>query len=1165
MSPLALFTMSPQSTIYDRRSVRPAFELSRTLPSIPVPIETHLEMAIHTADSLKKPSFGRSRRPNVTGFLPLPPISASPVCTPTTTTSSREFFCSESDCSDSQSVWLSNDSYTTAPGTPSELSPSFRASPKWISTPHTPAIELLKRSISCATKSSHPSVFPISSSFPAYMPPPASDHFIQRRNSVPVIATCARSSLDPYSFVGRRETRTVETMTAGSLTGSLTPTSILPEDLTCLSVGPRPPFDGIPDMDCEHEFLSSRTRRTVSALTLKPLIDPDMKRQKCKDDIRRYHALMELLSTEVAYMQDLRILVSIYLRQLPTLTLRRTLSNSSTFGLNSSFSALSRANSSANINNGATGYSSYVQPLTSFTLKEREKPPARRIFKNTEIDVLTRNADELLQFHEQFVEELRMALLPSGLRMELASEYSADELPEANSESLDAGIAIVSTKFATEASRFTSYELFCAGHPEAMDILRRVQNAHPTDWEAFEQKCSALAFEMLNNLDDTPAPNTEHASTGQSRRESTPSSDDAVRYARSRSNSLVKDKDTSVPRNRSRLTFTDYLIKPIQRICKYPLILEQLKSAKPSRAGSEGRITRVSERNVVVESAAQAMRHVASAVDEARRKQDVAVRSATVASRIVYSHVIPSTSPSQLQVLTPSFLSSLGSCRIAGALDVIHQRSLKQASNINVKYLGAFLYLGGYLILAKVSKGRIYEPKHWFRLCDFKIAEVSESEAWLPCSFRLSCKGHEFELAAACQGEKEAWLVAIRESLAYPMSHWVNEPTASIHADEQGELVPSTLDGPFEAIISLPTINSVPELASGSPEEQRLEESIDVLPTDVGSEFKNQNGTIPSSDAPSRRSSSASAKASSVSNSPDYETYVIRRNLPPARAQIDAGLSDVISDVCLSARSQAANQEEELFQPPHIPHRSSSSQAPPNTKPNPRLSTGSSLSIAKNRLRKHESVRVPRRKSLAQLTDEQSSNQASRAKTFATRKRPQKLSLSSKGPERVDQLFNPPHSTRANSSPTFSGCSANSNSLSSNTPSDLGSPVLESPSGLHTGLLRSEPDHVHARPSSLVGSVRSLFVPRPISPTYLPVFTPSTTVTYDNKHTKNSSGNVFKRWMGSVSRTHRRSLSAPDPDAQISLKGPIPDDSPVLPEALGFGEPIKLVESPSPI
>jgi hypothetical protein len=86
---------------------------------------------------------------------------------------------------------------------------------------------------------------------------------------------------------------------------------------------------------------------------------------------------------------------------------------------------------------------------------------------------------------------------------------------------------------------------------------------------------------------------------------------------------------------------------------------------------------------------------------------------------------------SAFQILTPSFLSSLGTCLLAGSLDVMHYQSSKPSSNgpiINAKYLGAFLYLGGYLILVKV-KGKVYEPKHWFSLADFTVVDLEEEDS----------------------------------------------------------------------------------------------------------------------------------------------------------------------------------------------------------------------------------------------------------------------------------------------------------------------------------------------------------------------------------------------------------------------------------------------------
>lgn len=216
--------------------------------------------------------------------------------------------------------------------------------------------------------------------------------------------------------------------------------------------------------------------------------------------------------------------------------------------------------------------------------------------------------------------------------------------------------------------------------------------------------------------------------------------DGAVRTLRSRASSVSpKDplsssfemrKDKSPPR----LALMDYMIKPVQRICKYPLILDQLKPGKSLRALSPAHLR--PDVDVVVESAAQAMRHVASSVDEARHRQDVAIQTALIASRIclaspAMSHM-KSVHPA-FQALTTAFLSSLGTCLLAGSLDVMHSHMSHPlgGSSIQAKYLGAFLYPGGYLVLVKISKGKVYQPKHWFSLADFDISEDEEDDGQL--------------------------------------------------------------------------------------------------------------------------------------------------------------------------------------------------------------------------------------------------------------------------------------------------------------------------------------------------------------------------------------------------------------------------------------------------
>jgi hypothetical protein len=142
-----------------------------------------------------------------------------------------------------------------------------------------------------------------------------------------------------------------------------------------------------------------------------------------------------------------------------------------------------------------------------------------------------------------------------------------------------------------------------------------------------------------------------------------------------------------------------------------------------------------SDVNVIVESALQAMRHVASAVDEARRRQDISIQSSLIVSRISMAPPLPSQAASPPQTLTSAFLTSLGACLLAGSLDVMHYPA--SGDTVKAKYLGAFLYMGGYLVLVKVCKGKAYEPRHWFSLADFELVDLEEDDGVYPFFFLM--------------------------------------------------------------------------------------------------------------------------------------------------------------------------------------------------------------------------------------------------------------------------------------------------------------------------------------------------------------------------------------------------------------------------------------------
>ncbi|KAF7301818.1 DH domain-containing protein [Mycena indigotica] len=959
-------------------------------------------------------------RLSIKGFLPLPPIASSPICTPT-------------------SAMVAGEALPTS--TPAEDVHLLRVLPTWIAIPPTPPGNHIRRSVTCVTPSS-----PLSPSVSCPAPPTTGSHCFGPRRP--------RALSDPL------------------------------------------------------------VQQPITSLYRQEDVD-ESQLEKAKDDIRRFHALMELLATEVSYLADLRILFSVYLRHLPTLC--RT---QSTFSLspsrNSSTTHLPKTMTTVLSDQG-------LNPLTSISTKP--KSSARPLFTSREVDILARNVEQVLQLHENFVQELCVALSPFGFTMESDPALTSDK-PQIHN--LDDAISVVSTKFATEASRFDAYQTFCSGHPEALVLIHRVQTQYAGEWEAFEQQCALVSLNMTD-LPEASSPEAARSHSEGNERSVPPSimtvsdrkrtrsltSIEGARKAHSRTNS----KDSS-GEGRHRLAFLDYMIKPIQRICRYPLLLDQLRpGAKLRQLGHPFLHAHV---NVVVESATKAMRHVASAVDEARHRQNVQMQSSLIISRITLAHPTMATShmaamnlsSPTFQILTPSFLSSLGICLLAGSLDVMHYQSSKPTGsgiNVNAKYLGAFLYLGGYLILVKVSKNK-YEPRHWFPLADFDVIEQEEEDTSLPCTFSLIYRGHQFDLTAACQREKDVWLTSIRESRLHP-PEWINEPTSSLHLDGKGEMVPSTLDEPYEIINPLPTIQSLPELAQDDDHEDLKESVLAVFRNEVAvhSAVKVDMPNKAPEVVTSRRSSSASVAAKLTANS-DGDTIIIRRSSPAARSLVDQGLQDVVSEPIVAARF---GTRDELFQAPRILRISGSGSG--FSRSNSALSL---TSLTKNRLSKHESVRVPRRRSAQDDPPVIPSKKATSLRG-PPRRRPQRLTIMSAS--EAESIFQP---ISVSSSPF---------SQSSSIPSTPTSPTtLESPFELRT---RSQKSSLTSNTSS--GGSRS------VSPT-------TTTASQHSKPSMNTYKTMTQgiRTLWTKGSRHRRTRSIPSDENMPEMSS-----SPLPPPTLSLESP----------
>lgn len=178
---------------------------------------------------------------------------------------------------------------------------------------------------------------------------------------------------------------------------------------------------------------------------------------------------------------------------------------------------------------------------------------------------------------------------------------------------------------------------------------------------------------------------------------------------------------------------------PIQRVCRYPLLLAALLGAAdtPTPLSERGSFLDPAadgefDVGVDIERALGAMRGVAEEADDARRQKESEIKTATVLARLE-AH----------QVITPTFVHSLGPCRLIGSLDVLHHHPTLAPllPPVKVKYLAAFLYRG-YLVLAKVKKGKVYEAKHFLPLEVFEMIDIAEGKS------RVNVEGDRADIQA---------------------------------------------------------------------------------------------------------------------------------------------------------------------------------------------------------------------------------------------------------------------------------------------------------------------------------------------------------------------------------------------------------------------------------
>ncbi|KAI8085020.1 Dbl homology domain-containing protein, partial [Halteromyces radiatus] len=195
------------------------------------------------------------------------------------------------------------------------------------------------------------------------------------------------------------------------------------------------------------------------------------------------------------------------------------------------------------------------------------------------------------------------------------------------------------------------------------------------------------------------------------------------------------------------LHFEDYLIKPVQRVCRYQLLLKEILHYTP-RGTSEYRR---------LDCALGMMQAVVAGID--RRKYD---RDTTERTRLFIDR-LDSSSDGRLD---KNSLHLLGNLVMAGAIDVTYS-SLGQTtvSSSRSKYLGCFVF-PTYLIMVRPKKVTSYTPKHWFPLRLVELEDLQDIKDQRENAFVVRCKKHCFAFTATCQREKRLWLTKLSQAIA---------------------------------------------------------------------------------------------------------------------------------------------------------------------------------------------------------------------------------------------------------------------------------------------------------------------------------------------------------------------------------------------------------------
>ncbi|WAR51862.1 hypothetical protein PtB15_1B298 [Puccinia triticina] len=307
---------------------------------------------------------------------------------------------------------------------------------------------------------------------------------------------------------------------------------------------------------------------------------------------------------------------------------------------------------------------------------------------------------------------------------------------------------------------------------------------------------------------------------------------------------------------------------PIQRIMRYPMLLNSLLNQINQPSPTNPLRARAIER---VQQALWAMKQVAEGVDEAKSLREVELKTELIASRMELH-----------SSYRAAFVCLLGQIKLVGSLHILyHAPSLDPSEAFKIKYHGIFLYQT-HLVIVKVKRATVYEPRHWFPIRYFDLIDISDSSGLMPHSFSLKYRQHTFEFGATCEPEKRCWMNKLRElKLEIEQLRSIQIMSAMPISDDSIVSSISLLENPNPSPIEPPTRDRSPV----EEDQPACDEPVPTTPV-----------------APATQSRVSQRLSRNVNT-------LLGRTAEVAQAAIDLKLTEIFSDVLLHARLQDSGAE----------------------------------------------------------------------------------------------------------------------------------------------------------------------------------------------------------------------------------------------------------------